>query len=217
MSWVGLAVGVGTTAVGVYGAKQAAKAAKPTKQQQAIEGQVATNMKDAAPFGMDLLKTGNANMKVFNDFYKKLAMGDRAGAMALLAPQFNMADQQNAAAMGADLTLAPRSGGSAEGRLAGMDALKSSRENMLLGSRFDAIDTLGAFGGEQTAMGNSLLGQSSGSGLGLLGAIQSRRNSEFDQSRAMGQSMFDILKLIGNYGSNFFGGGSAVPGPPQRY
>jgi hypothetical protein len=208
MSWVAVAVGVGGAAAGMYGANKAAKASKPTNDQRAIEGQIATNLKGASPYGLDFLKQGSANMQVFNDFYRKLATGDRAGALQLLAPQFTMADQQNAAGMQADLTLAPRSGGSAEGRLAGMDASKMNRENSILSLRTDAVDTLGAFGGEQVAMGNSLLGQSSGSGLGLLGALQQRRNSGFDQSRAIGQGMFDIIKLLGTGYANRSGSGS---------
>lgn len=198
MTWGGVAMGAGTIIAGYMGSQAAKKASKPTKSQAAIEAQMAENLKQTSPIGLDFLKQGQMNMKTFNDFYRKLASGDRSGAMALLAPQLRMADQQNASALGSDLSLNPRGGGSAERRLAGMDALKGQREDSFINLRSGAMDTLGAMGGEMASMGGSLLGQTNNGGLGLLGAMQSRRNAGFDQSRAVGQSMFEMMKLAGN-------------------
>lgn len=202
MTWGMVAVGVGTAAAGYFGSQAAKKAGKPTKGQQELEQLTASNVRAMSPYGLDFLKQGSANMKTFNDFYRKLALGDRSGALALLAPELRMADEQNAAALGSELTLNPRGGGSAERRLAGMDALKSQRADSILNLRTSAVDTLGAFGGEMAGIGAGLLGQSNSGGLGLLGAIQNRRNSAFDQNRALGQSVFEIMKMAGNYWGN---------------
>jgi hypothetical protein len=199
MSWGMIAAGVGTAAAGYFGSKAAKDASKPTKGQREIEEMTAKNMRETSPIGLDFLRNGQMNMKMFNDFYRKLASGDRAGAMSLLAPQLRMADQQNAAALGSDLTLNPRGGGSAERRLAGMDALKAGREDAFINLRTGAVDTLGAMGGEMSSLGGSLLGQTNNGGLGLLGAMQARRNAGFEQGRAIGSSMGEIMKLLGSY------------------
>lgn len=202
MTWGMVAVGVGTAAAGYFGSQAVKKASKGTKGQQELEALTAENVRKMSPYGLDFLKQGSANMKTFNDFYRKLALGDRTGALELLAPELRMADQQNAAALGSDLTLNPRGGGSAERRLAGMDMLKSNRADAMLNLRTSAVDTLGAMGGEMAGMGGGLLGAANSGGLGLLGAIQSRRNSAFDQNRALGQSVFEIMKMAGNYYAN---------------
>lgn len=196
MSWVaigGAAVGV---AGSIYTQHQAGKAAKGTKTQQDIEKQLSSNLKETSPFGLNMLKSGQGNIDIYDSFYKKLARGDRAGAMQLLAPQFAMMDRQRSGAQGSQLMLAPKGGGSAEGNLASQDNALADRNNAILGLRTTSVDKLGALGMDQISGGNALLGQGSGTGLGLMGAIQNTQNSAFDQSRAAGQGMFQLLQML---------------------
>lgn len=212
MSWAAVA-GAAVTAVGGYLASR--KASKQSGAQKQMEGQIAENLRMSSPIGMDFLKGGQANLKLFNDFYKKLAMGDRSSAMALLAPELRMADEQNAAALGSEIGLAPSAGGSAEMRLAGMDRLKGQREDALIGLKTDAFDKLGALGGDMASIGSGILGQSNSGGLGLLGAIQSRRNSAYDQSRDFGSGMFDIMQLLMSGRGNR--AGRSTPGTTSQF
>lgn len=216
-----LTVGLISAGAGIYSSNQARKAGQPSRSARAIEEQVADNMRQSSPIGLDFLKGGQANLKLYNDFYEKLARGDRSAALALLAPQFRMADQQNAAALGSELSITPRGGGSAEKRLAGRDALMGQREDNILNLRTSSYDKLGALGGDMASIGNSILGQGSSSGLGLLGAIQNRQNSGFDQARAAGQGLFDVIRLLSQMGSSRGGAGAGAgaqrPGTTSQF
>lgn len=206
MSWVAIG-GAAIGAVGsIYTQRQASKAAKGTKTQQEIERMLADNLKQTSPIGMDLLKRGQGNVDIYDAFYKKLARGDRSSALQLLAPQFAMMDRQRQGGMGAQLMLAPRGGGSAEGNLESRDASLAARNDAILGLRTSSVDKLGAAGLGEIASGSGILGQGSGSGLGLMGAIQGTQNSAFDASRAAGAGMFQLLQMlqtgVGDYMKN---------------
>jgi hypothetical protein len=198
----GVAIAGGLVAAGgAYAAsKQASKAAKPTKGQQQLEALALDNAKKAQPYGMDFLGRGGTNMQMFDDFYRKLATGDRNEALKLLAPQFRQLDQQSAAALGSQMSLGGRGGGSAERRIQSMDDLNAARQDAVLGLRTGAVDQLGQMGLQQAQAGSALLGQSSSGSLGLLGSIQGRRDSAFEQSRAVGQGMYDMMKQLGGAG-----------------
>lgn len=196
MSWVAIG-GAAIGAVGsIYTQRQASKAAKGTKTQQEIERLMADNLKQTSPIGLNMLKSGQGNIDIYDQFYKKLARGDRASAMQLLAPQFSMMDRQRQGGMGAQLMLAPKGGGSAEGNLNSQDNALAARNDAILGLRTSSVDKLGAAGLGEMATGNSILGQGSGSGLGLMGAIQNTQNSAFESSRAAGQGMFQLLQML---------------------
>lgn len=201
-----------TTIGSLLAAKMASKGnrnnAGGNSQTSALEGQIAANLKDASPIGLGLLKSGRANLDLFDQFYRKLATGDRNAAMSLLAPTFGMQDRARAAALGSQLNLG-RGGGSVENRVAGIDRGIADRNDQMLQLRTGAIDTVGALGGDMLSAGSGILGQASGSGLGLLGAIQSRRNSAFDQSRSIGAGIFDIFQTLGGGASNWYAGRQA--------
>lgn len=204
MTWFAIAgavIGAGST---VYASKQAKKAAKGTKTQQEIERIVAENLKQTSPMGLDMLKRGQGNIDIYDAFYKKLARGDRASALQLLAPQFAMMDRQRAGGQGAQLMLAPRGGGSAEGNINSMDQSLAARNDAIMNLRTGSVDKLGASGMGEMGIGSSLLGQSSGSGLGLMGAIQNTQNSAFDASRAAGAGMFQLLQMLQGGFSNYW-------------
>lgn len=205
MSWIAVAtVAAGAIAGGasIYGSKQAAKAARPNKTQRELEAMQLENLRYSSPYGRKLLEGGQADLKFFGDFYRRAATGGRKEALSLIGQALRTADQQSAAGLGSELGLAPLSGGSAESRLAGMDALRGGREDALINLQTGAVDTLGALGGEKIAQGSGLLGQSNSSALGLLGSIQNRRNDAFNQTRAAGASAFELMKMLGNYWSN---------------
>lgn len=197
------AIGAGAS---IYSQRQASKAAKGTKTQQEIERQLADNLKQTSPMGLNLLRQGQSNIDIYDAFYKKLAKGDRASALQLLAPQFAMMDRQRSGGQGAQMLLAPRGGGSAEGNIRSMDESLAARNDAILGLRTSSVDKLGASGMGEMATGSGLLGQGSSSGLGLMGAIQNTQNSAFDASRSAGQGLFQLLQMlqsgVGSYMGN---------------
>lgn len=202
MSWVAIVVGVAGAGATAYSAHQAKKASQATGTQREIEGQTLENMRALNPYGLDFLKMGKANMGIYDQFYKTLASGDRNKALALLAPEFRTMDQMAATTAGSAMTLSPRGGGSGERNLQLRDQNQAGKNDTLINLRTDAIDKLGIEGGQQLSLGSTFLGQNAQTGMGLLGAIQSRRNSGFEQARSAGQGMFDILRMLGSTGAS---------------
>ena len=205
MPWWAPLAKAGITAVGGYLASRAAsKQVGPSASQKELERIGLENVRATQPYGLNLLKKGTANIDFFNDFYGRLARGGHKDALSLLAPQFSMMDQQAAAADRSRMMLAPRGGGSAEGRLQARDDNQMARNNAILGLRTGAVDKLGDLGTGMLGAGGSLLGQSSNGAMGLLGSIQSRKNSEFDIARQAGSGIMELLKgLLGGAGDSF--------------
>lgn len=181
MTWAA----IGGAAISVVGGAIASRQAnKKSASQKAIENQTASNIQMQGEYGQKLLTAGTMGMDQFDAFWKKIATGDRAAALQLLAPQMALADEQNRAAANSGLLLGGRrSGISAEASLASRDASLANRNNLLLGLKADSVNMLGDSATNRATMGANLLTGSSSGATSYLGAMASDRQARMSQAR----------------------------------
>lgn len=191
---------VGTAVVGAAGSylssKNAAKAGKATPTETALQNLQLQQAQQTGPMALDYLKTGAQQLGTAGDFWNNIYRGGRAGALGMLGPQLQMADQQQQAAYGSAQRLQPRGGGSADARLGAMDNSFANRNNALLSLRPQAAQMLQGVGSQFANMGTSLFSGTSSSNLGLLGALQNQQQMGFDQQRAAGQGAYQIANSL---------------------
>jgi hypothetical protein len=196
MAWIAPVV----SALGAaYSAQQQKKASKKLGKETALEGELATSLRETRPIANRLLQQSTNNMGRAENFWGGIARGGHAGALGMLAPQIQQADQQQQAAMQMSGRMAPRSGGSAEGRLGLMDSLQANRNNQLLGLGADSYNQLANIGNMQGNMGSALLSGNTSGSLGLIGAQQNRQQSAFEQSRAAAASWAQAFNSLANH------------------
>jgi hypothetical protein len=150
--------------------------------------------------GLQLLGDATSGLDDLDHYYQALSEGDRSKLLELLGPGVLDADSARRDATSADMSLMPRGAGSAERRLQLLDTGVTNRENALLGARSAARSARGDIATARGSLGSSVLSGSSSTGLGLLGEILNRKTVGFDQERAAGQALWQIMQLFGPSG-----------------
>jgi hypothetical protein len=217
MTWVAVAIGgsalVGAGA-GIYSSKQASKAAKGTKAQQALEAGQLETINKTRPLGLEFLGDAKKNYGQVEDFYQLLAGGDRSKLLELFGPELSAEDEGMSNALSMDALLSPSGSASPERRLGILDNAFARRGNALMSLRPQGIAGLGTLAGEKASLGGNILSGNASSSTGLLGAILGRQGMAFDQQRAAGQSLFQLLQLFGSMGGGRSGGGTTTAALP---
>jgi hypothetical protein len=200
MSWGMVGAAAGTLIAGYFG-NQAAE--KRSRGQRALENEQAESIRQTRPMAMNLLNKSMLSMEEYDEFWKKLEKGDRAGAMALLSPQLLEADEQERAATGLDLqTIGRRGGASAEANLASRDRRLANRNNALLGLRTSATMRRGELGLQRAQLGGQLLGATNSGTLGLLGQMANRQRNEQDAVNSAAAGGGEIGGMLGTAWGN---------------
>lgn len=190
MAWIAALVAAGTA---YYSSQQQKKANKKGSDLQSL---LAGNIRETSPTGINALNSGIGDLNAGEDFWRRIAVGDRASTMSLLAPQIEQDDATQRNAWNQSAMLNPRGGGSPEGRLSVMDNALARRNNAVMALRPAAYNALGTIGAQKANIGTSLLSGNASGGSSLLNYGLNQNAQNFAQDSATGQSIYNILKLL---------------------
>lgn len=178
MAWIP-AVIAGVQAL--YGAYEGNKARQQAKDQD--KAAIAAQKDQLAafqPYGQSLMKSGQGNMDIVQQYLRRLASGDRGLTEQTLAPEINSMAGAQQNSVGAQRNLYPR-GGMAASQAANLPyQLQGNINNLMFQSRPQAMSQLGQLGSNQSSLGLGALGQGAGLTNSMLNYGLQSRQQMFD-------------------------------------
>lgn len=206
MSWVGVAVGVVSTAGSIYAGNKARKAAnKRTPAEQAAEQQALANSRLSSEYGQQALAGSRAPLSAAQQFWQSVLSGNRDSLMSLYGNEINDLGTQSRTAFQTAAQLSPRSGASAEY----MSSLPFQRmiaeRRITSAARPQAAGELASIGTNLASLGFSGLNGGNAAGSSLLGYGQQRRQYADQAGSDTAGSVYEILKMLGNSGISAYG------------
>jgi hypothetical protein len=222
VSWIAVAMGVGSLVAGIYGSRQASKAQNKAANWQ---GELVKMQRDAAnrlmPWGEDMLKKGGAAYTSLLPWYTKAAYGDRSTVQQLMQPELRQIRENYDRPLQQLTELSPRTGSTAASNAAILSGRADAMNNALLGARTEGRAGLAGIAGQLSGLGAGAIGASFGGLQGAASGNSSLMSQLFNiraqnsaDSEAIGAQLVDWLKAYQQWNASRkpAGGGTAPSG-----
>lgn len=211
MSWAAVAGAAITGGLGYLSSRNKGSGSSGiSSEQKAIESTLSDNLKSASPVGLNLISRGSSDLGKASDFWDIISRGNRADIMALFAPELASSDRMQSAALTSNTSLGGRrmlGAGSPEKNIGLVDNSLMQKLNALFGGKEMAFQNLGNIGAGELGSGASILGTGSGTGLGLLKDLLDNRTLNWQQNRAAGESIAQLMEML----TRMFSGNQSQP------